>query len=379
MKIAFYTDTYHPTMDGVVRSIDLSREELINRGHRVYVFSPGNKEFVKLSGENDVYYYDSIPFKPYPKYRLAIKFPPSKFIQKAGIDIIHSHGMGSMGFAGRRTAKKLKIPLVGTFHTLIQYATHYLFKNKHLQDISQDIAWKYLRWYYNSCDITIVPTKTIASLVKKNGFKNVHVIPNGVDLKRFQNDNIKCSREMWDLEKDDPTFLFLGRLVKEKNLDVLIKGAKYMRKELPNMKILIAGEGPAKEYYIDLARRHKVEKYVKFLGFVPEEKIAELYKCSDVFVFPSKFETQGLSGIEAMANGKPIVGANYLAIKELVKDDKNGYLFDPDDPKDCAEKAIKAYHNKEKLSKGSLRLVQKYSIENTTNQLLEIYEKLLKN
>ncbi len=365
-------------MDGVVRSILQTREQLETLGDEMFIFTCGSKETILSNKDPNVFYYDSIPFTPYPNYRFAINpYPSASIIDSKKVQIIHSHGMGAMGIAALRIARKRRLPLVGSFHTYIQYATHYISNRTTIKNIAGRVAWKYLRWYYNKCDVIVVPSKTTMNLLSERGFRNIKVVSNGIDLDRFK--LIVPDRSKFGLSDDDAVFLFVGRLVVEKNLDVLIRASRRVLKKIPNAKFVIAGEGPAKHHYEQLVSEQKMNKRFAFLGFVPESDLISLYKCADVFVFPSKFETQGLSGIEAMASGLPVCGADYLSIKEIVKPGVNGDLFNPDDPGDCAEKMIACYENKDAYSKSALRLSKKYSIDKTTQKLRSIYLELLEH
>jgi len=378
MRIGYYTETYVPNVDGVVKSILAFRDQLVKSGDEVYIFTCGTQQLIQSNKDPYVFYYDSIPFKPYPSYRFALNpYPSSSIIDQKKIELIHSHGMGTMGIAAERIARKRKLPFIGSFHTLIQYATHYISKQATIQNFAKEIAWKYLRWYYNKCDFTIVPSQTISTLITKNGFNNVRVIPNGIDIEKFSSQKPEFTRADFGISDDDAVFLFVGRLVTEKNLDVLIRAAPLIIKEIPHARFVIAGTGPAEQYYKNLALSHKVDSKFAFLGFVPDNKIYSLYKNSDVFVFPSKFETQGLSGIEALASGLPVCGADYLAVSEIIQDGVNGTLFNPDDPKDCAEKAISAYDKRKSLSSNTISSVQKYSVSETTKQLKKLYDEAL--
>lgn len=378
MRIAYYSDTYLPTMDGVVKSMIEFRKQLEAYDHEVYIFAPGSREAIQSNTDSKVFLYNSITFSPYPSYRLALNpWPSMEIVESKKIEIIHSQTMGPMGYGARDIAKKKKLPFIGSFHTLIPYATHYISKRKDVQDVAKGIAWKYLRWYYGSCDVTIVPSNTIKELIEKERFTNVKVVENGINLIPFQKSI--PDRGMFNLNEGDTIFLFVGRIVKEKNLEVLIKAAKKIVKEIPNAKFVIAGKGPEENYYKELVIKEGVDHLFKFLGFVPDSKIYSLYKSADVFIFPSKFETQGLSGIEAMASGIPVVGADYLAISEVIQNDYNGLLFDPDSVDDLVEKVVMCLSKKKKYGKNAIESAQKYSIENTTNKLLEIYNELYIN
>ncbi len=377
MRIAYYTETYLPNMDGVVKSITQARDELQRTGDEVFVFTCGTKQLIQTNKDPFVHYYNSIPFHPYPNYRFAINpYPSSAIIDSKKIEVIHSHGMGTMGIAAMRIAHKRKLPLIGSFHTLIQYATHYLSSRKSVQDFAKEIAWKYLRWYYNKCDVTIVPSNTIKDLLEQNNFSHVRVVPNGIDTDAFVRS--ERNRDEFGLDEDDAVFLFVGRLVIEKNLDVLIKASKKISAEIPNAKFVVAGTGPAEQHYKTLVHDHKVDDKFKFLGFVPEQKMASLYKSADVFVFPSKFETQGLSGIEAMASGLPLCAADYLALKEIVTPGVNGYLFNPDNPEDLVENAVRTYDERRRLSHNSVKTAERFSISETTKELRKVYSDTVK-
>lgn len=376
MRIAYYSDTYLPTMDGVVKSMVEFRRQLEIYEHEVYFFAPGSKETIQSNSDSKVFLYNSITFTPYPAYRFALNpWSSQETVKLKKIEIIHSQSMGPMGYGARDIAKKKKLPFIGSFHTLIPYATHYISKRKDVQDFAKDVAWKYLRWYYSSCDVTIVPSNTIKELIEEEGFTNVKVVENGINLTPYTKStaNNNDNNSSFNFNEDDIILLFVGRIVREKNLEVLIRAAKKIIKEIPNVQFVIAGKGPEEDYYKKLVNEEEVSDYFKFLGFVPESKIYSLYKSADIFVFPSKFETQGLSGIEAMASGLPVVGADYLAIREIVQNDYNGVLFNPDDSDDLVEKVLKCLSNKKKYSKNAVESAQRFSIENTTDKLLKIY------
>jgi glycosyltransferase involved in cell wall biosynthesis len=145
-----------------------------------------------------------------------------------------------------------------------------------------------------------------------------------------------------------------------------------------NVHFTIVGGGPAEEYYKKRAKEEGVGHLFTFVGSVKPEEVLRYYYNADIFVFPSIFETQGLSGLEAMACGLPVAGADYLAIPDFVKDGYNGYLFDPFDVDDCAEKIVKTIGNRKKLRKGAIATGEKYALRKCTADLAEVYYKVLK-
>lgn len=379
MKIAFYTETYLPNKDGVVTSILTFRKSLENMGHEVYIFCAGDRKAKRENKDPRVFYHISAPFQPYPTYKIAL-FPFLSYtkIKDLGVDVVHSHGMASMGIAALEAAKTQKKPLVGTFHTLIPEATHYLSKRPIIKKTAEKFAWRYLKWYYNNCDATIAPSVVIKEMLEEHGVENVKVIPTGIDIQRF-NTNVsgEALRKRLDLGSKK-IVLTLGRLVLEKNLDVLINSALLILEEVPECKFLVVGEGPAANYYKKLIRKNGLEKWFLFINaIVPYDEVPSLYAASDLFVIPSKFETQGLVVLEAMACGKPVVGADYLALKEIIRDNYNGAKFSPDSPEDCAEKIIMTLKNKDKFKENARKTAEAFSTEKCANKLVKLYEELV--
>jgi len=379
MKIAFYTETYLPNKDGVVTSILSFRNVLENMGHEVYIFCAGDRKAKSENKDPRVFYHIAAPFRPYPTYKIALfPFLSNRKIKSLGVDVIHSHGMASMGMAALEAAKSQKRPLVGTFHTLIPEATHYLSKRAAIKKMAERFAWRYIKWYYNMCDATIAPSLVIKEMLEDHGVRNARVIPTGINIERF---NPKVSGESLRRKlglEDNKVVLNLGRLVLEKNLDVLINSALLVLEEIPECKFLIIGQGPAAGYYKRLIKKNGLEKWFLFINaIISSDKIPLFYAASDVFVIPSKFETQGLVVLEAMACGKPVVGADYLALKEIIKENYNGAKFDPDSPEECAEKIIMVLRNKNKFKSNARKTAEEFSIERCANKLVKLYEELI--
>jgi 1,2-diacylglycerol 3-alpha-glucosyltransferase len=379
MRIAFYTDTYLPNRDGVVTAIVNFRKQLEADGHEVFIFASGSRKAKKENTDPHVFFHLAVPFKPYPQYKIALfPFLSTSKAKQLGIDIVHSHGMAAMGLAAERTARALKVPYLGTLHTLIPRATHYIAGGlKPINKVTERIAWAYLKWYYNRCDVAIASSNTIRELMEEHGIRNVRVVPNGIDIERF---NPKVDegpvRDWWGL-RGNKVVLYIGRLVLEKNLDVVINSALLVLEKEPDARFLVVGTGPAAAYYRRLAEKKGVLDRFIFTGFVEDRWVPNYYACADAVVMPSKFETQGLVTLEAMACGKPVAGADYLATKEIIRDGVNGFLFNPDDPEECAEKIVEALHSKKKLRANARKTAEGYSIKRCTERLLSLYEELM--
>lgn len=372
MNIAFFTDTYLPNVDGVTTAVVNFKTELERRGHGVYVFAAGDAQAKKRNKDPHVFYYASTPFRPYPAYKIALfPFLAKREIEHLGIDIVHSHGMASMGLAAARAGHTLGLPLVGSFHTLVADATHYISDRRIAKALTKRIAWRYLEWYYNYCDATLAPSDSVKALLEGHGVKRVSIVPNGIDTRRFSPGDARALRSRLG---DGSIVLHVGRLVLEKNLDLLINAAKRVVRELPECRFVVLSDGPARERYLRRVDALRLRENFVFTGEVSPAELLSFYRCADVLAIPSKFETQGLVVLEAMACGVPVAGADYGAIPDFVKDGYNGYLFNADSASDCAETIIKALRNKSSAMRGNARkTAEKYSVQRCTDALLRAY------
>jgi len=364
MRIGFFTETYLPNKDGVVRSITETKKALEEKGHEVFIFAPRKINI----DEKNTFLFRSFPFPLYADYRISYPLFISSKIAKLKLDVIHTHGMAGIGLAGLRIAKKLKIPIVGTFHTHIPTAVkHYL--SRRFANVTESILWRYMAWYFNQCNGVIAPSEVIREDLERNGIRNIHVIPTGVDIKKFRIlKNVKKER----------TILYVGRIAKEKNIDILLGSAPHVISKLKGYKFIIVGVGPHLEPFQNDVMTKNLGEYFLFKGRLGDEDLVKEYNKASCLVFPSKFETQGLVAIEAMACGTPVAGSNFLAIKEYVKNGFNGYLFDPDDSRDCADKIMKTIRNRNRLKAGALSTSRQYSINKMAKKLERLYSSLVK-
>jgi 1,2-diacylglycerol 3-alpha-glucosyltransferase len=378
--IAFYTDTFLPAVDGVVTSILNFRQELMRRGHDVYVFASGDsntKAMTKM--HKNIFVTNGMKFKNYPQYNLALfPFLSTLKLSRVKVDVIHAHTPFTMGFYALLQAKVSRTPLVGSFHTLFtdkavldEYIT-----DVHLRKLAYRYSWPYAKFFYNKCDEVIAPSETIKTLLGSKGIGcgNTCVVPNSVDLKRFNTkvDGGKTRKHILNGKKGK-VVMYVGRLSKEKRLDTFIKAARLLKDK--DINFVICGDGPARSYYHEMVSSMHLNK-VKFTGFIDHKALPEHYAACDLFCIPSTFETQGIVSVEAMASGKPVVGADYLALKELIKNGYNGEKFAPGDFYGCARKIEKVLYNIDSY-KGMVDTAKKYSIEKTTDELLSSYKAVI--
>ncbi len=374
MKIGFFTDTYLPTVDGVVTSVLTAKRQLEALGHEVVVFAPGKGR--GRGREDGVIYLRAREFRSYPGYWLAI-FPTREvaMVKAEGVDIIHGHGLGFMGIKGLWASWQVKIPMVQSFHTMVMDALPYYspFRlNPHLLNRGLRL---YLKVFLNRCKNVIVPTKAVMAEIRLLA-PRAHIsgiVPTGVDLARFHPGIDGFSvRQKWGLNGHD-VILHVGRVAAEKNMKLLLDAFPSVLKERPGAKLLVVGRGPYLSRAFALSRKKGLSKDVIFTGFVSDWELPKYYAACDTFAIASKFETQALVVLEAMACGKPVAGANFRAIPEFVKDGKNGFVFDPDSSKHCADAIVSCLEQAPELSGGARATAEDYSVEKCARRLVKVY------
>ncbi len=379
MKIALFTDSYLPTVDGVVTSVLTTRRQLEANGHEVVVFAP---EDPKRRGtrEEGTIYVRAKEFRSYPGYRLAV-FPGREvdLVKDLDIDVIHIHGVGFVGIKGLWASWQARIPSVQTFHTMIQDTLPFYSPfgiNLHVLERGLRL---YLRVFLRKSQGVVVPSQAVLDeiLALSPDASITDVIPTGVDPQRFRPDvSGRSVRTKWGLNGSD-VILHVGRVAPEKNLATLIHAFPRVREANPDAKLLVVGRGPYMEKYYDLVRHMGLAGDVIFTGFVPDVDLPKYYAAADVFAIASKFETQGLVVLEALASGTPVAGANYRAIPEFVHDGVNGYLFDPSDSAGCASAILSCLDRCDAMREPARESALPFSVERCTHRLERVYERLV--
>ncbi|MCX6651042.1 MAG: glycosyltransferase [Methanomassiliicoccales archaeon] len=368
-----FTDSYLPTRDGVVTSLLLTKRELERMGHEVFVFAPqpakGDPE------EPGVQYFRSIGFPQYSGYRIPI-FPTNKceLLQHLDVDVIHIHGVMFQAVRGLLAGRALKKPAVLTFHTMVTEAAKFYNATPFPEWVVQLGMWSYLRIILQRPEVVVVPTQTIKTEIKRYAphIRRFEVIPTGVDLDRFH-PGIDGSevRKRHHLE-GKKVIMHLGRIAWEKNIDLVLRGFARLSYQEKDTVLVIVGDGPAKEHLQKLAKELGVEDKVIFTGFVPDEELPQHYAACDVLTLASKFETQGLVILEAMAEGKPVSGIRYRAVAELIREGVNGSLFE-ETPESWSQATMRLLQDPERYRKGALAKAKEFSAGQWATRLLDIY------
>lgn len=389
MRIGIFTDTYPPYINGVSTSIVMLKGALEKLGHEVFIVTVNNENLsYKYEDDNKIIRLPGIPIGIYD-YRLTGIYPVRVInkIKNWNLDVIHSQTEFGVGTFARLIAKQMNIPIVHTYHTMYEDYVHYITKG-YFNGTSKKIV-EYLTKFY--CDKTatelIVPTKKAYDLFKDKYKvdRNVHIIPTGIEIDRFYRENFKISqilelRRKLSIQEDDFVILFVGRLGKEKSVDVLIEGEKEIIKKHRNVKLLIVGDGPDMGHFKKMVKEYHLEKNVIFTGKVPYDDIPLYYEAADLFATASKTETQGLTVIEAMAASLPVLAINDDSFRIVVVDELNGYLFE--DLKDYLKKVDYLVNNQKVLSKMSKQArvsAETHSSKYFAERVLDVYKTAITN
>lgn len=326
MKIAYFTDSYYPMLNGVTISIDYFTQEQRKKGHTVYIFSPEIPGYT--DDRPDVFRFSSLRVtNSEPQVRVPL-VPPYEIIRdisQMDFDIIHAHGNGFFSLLGYQVAKLKGVPYVATFHTELTKYTHYFLKGKVLKPQMME---RFLRVMGNLCDQVITPSEKMKDALRKYGVKKpITVIPNFIHLEKFKNaKNTGYLRNRFSIPQDVPIILTVGRMGYEKNFPFLIKVFEKLSKEEKKSHLVLIGHGTELETFKDMADKLHIADRIHFTGKILGAEMPKMYKEADIFVFPSKTETQGMVVLEAAAAGLPIVVGTDKAYLGMVDDQENGFV-----------------------------------------------------
>jgi glycosyltransferase involved in cell wall biosynthesis len=376
MKIAVFSDNYFPEVNGLVTTLLNQFRVFGSEGHDVLVFTPRQKSHVAIPHVRHIQS-QSFPSLVYPNMRVGFPSPGVvwKRFDAERPDIVHIHTPFLMGYAGIRAARKLGVPVVGTYHTKLDDFVELvsLFGLTGLAGGRQAgmafrkrLSWLWTNAVYGRCDAVTCPTVTMDTILKEKGLaRRTVVISNGVDLGLFHSKTDFSPRLR---------VIHFGRISPEKNIDVLIRAMPYIRQDV---MMDIAGDGPDLKRLKKMVGHMRVEKRIRFLGAFTRATLAYLLRNYDVFLTASDMETQGLAALEAAASGLPIICVDKLAVQELVED--NGFVVKTGDHRAMAECVNVLYENPgliEKMGRRSRQIAEMHDVESTARQLLGLYEQL---
>ncbi len=409
MRIGLFSDSYLPSLDGISYSIESFRIELEKRGHEVIVFAPAPGMRYKEKIPN-IIRFPAVKGLFYDDYLTSMFFPPEALqrIKKKQLDVIHFHTPSQVGLLGAYYAIRNDVPLLGTYHTdLYQYVSHYpqvlpgtialsllaplitrggladfrsavsgLKPSRSIDKWNKKILVRGVTMLHDKCDYVIAPSHKIEKqLLSWHTSSPIRVLPTGVDKITTNQRAVTLFRHRHGIEDNEKILLFVGRLGSEKNIELILSSMPQVLKQVPHAKLVLVGRHEHQAKLEQMAQDLDISHKVVFAGFIEHDKLGAVYEASDVFVFPSKTDTQGLVLHEAANSGLPIVMVD-KDITEVVKDGVNGYIV-RSSAKEMAKKIIAILSDdalKQSMSEASARMAAKYSVEHQTILLEKLYE-----
>lgn len=380
MNIAMFSDVGWPQRNGVVVVMRDFANELVKQGHNVILFfpKPGKNPEAdpNLDSKVKVHYIPSVPFPSYPGYRITTIFSPNseKVFKEFKPDVVHIHSPFGAGLLGINLAKKHKLPVVGTYHTLLPEYLAYLpipiLKNTKL---AKDLTWKVTNHIYNKCNLVTTPSPMMLEELEKNKLKApARVLSNGINLENFSYKK--------DLTKPiSKIIIYFGRVSFEKGIDKIIDAIEILKDESYDAKLMIIGNGPAYDSLKKQAEKLNLTNEVKLTNFFAHKDLPQYVKDASVFVSASTTETFGLTYIEAMSFGLPCIAAKAAAAKNMIKEDENGIFFKPDDANDLAKQIKILLEDEQKIktmAKNAIEYSKTFSIESITKDLVKMYSEV---
>ncbi|MFN6338345.1 MAG: glycosyltransferase family 4 protein, partial [Cyanobacteriota bacterium] len=319
MKIAFFTETFLPKVDGIVTRLTKTVQHLVDAGDEVLIFcpegAPESWQGARIVGV------PAMPLPLYPELKLALPRPSvSEALEGFGPDLVHVVNPAVLGLGGIWLAKTRNIPLVASYHThLPKYLEHYGM------GMLEPLLWELLKAAHNQALLNLCTSTAMVDELSAKGIQHTALWQRGVDTELFRPElRTAAMRRRLHGGPDDTgnLLLYIGRLSAEKQIERI----RPVLEALPDTRLALVGDGP---YRASLERLFEGTP-TTFVGYLAGEELASAYACGDAFLFPSSTETLGLVLLEAMAAGCPVVGAARGGIPDIVSDGVNGFLYDPD-------------------------------------------------
>ncbi len=375
VRIGFFTEVYRPVVNGVVESIDGLAEGLRERGHAVYCFAPrmpGAQSAPERDGR--IFEMPSLPLPANTPYRLTLPLVSRRNVNNVikRLSLVHAHSMFVTGWMALRYARRYGMPIVYTYHTKLEAYAHYIpFE----PNATRFAASQLTRTFGNLVDAIVVPTPAMALHLREIGVEaRIEIVPSGIDVERFaagrRDERVRARLRIRESER---MVLFVSRLAREKNVDLLLEA--FADANDPALRLVIAGDGPARDELENRAIELGVRDMVIFLGAVERDVLPDLYASADAFVFPSTSETQGLVQAEALAAGARIIAADAPQNREVLGD--GALLVRP--TREAFARALREVPASPDaaLAQRAKTASARFSIERQTERMLELYASLL--
>ncbi|UKS24831.1 glycosyltransferase family 1 protein [Paenibacillus sp. HWE-109] len=374
MRVALFTDTFLPDINGVAKTLGRWTRFLESKGIACQVFAPTSV----TEDDSDIFRVErfySIPFLLYPECRLAIPNPVQlrKSLHAFQPTLIHCATPFNLGLFGLHHARKHRTPLVASYHTHFdQYLNHYKIP------WVEPTLWKYMQWFHQSCQRVYVPSQSTLDHLHAKGLRQLEIWSRGVDTERFQPIvDRKSVLEAYGVDPAKFVMLYVGRIAPEKSIEVALDSYMALPQAIQeDTHLIIAGDGPSAGM---LRECYEGNPGVTFTGFVQGANLAELYAAADVFLFPSATETFGNVVLEAMACGTTVIGAAAGGVMDNIQHDVTGLLCPPGDVAAFMQAVIRLHASHEtrcRLALAGREYALRQSWDQIFHKLLASYEEI---
>lgn len=364
MRIALFTETFLPKVDGIVTRLRHTVEHLQRSGDQVLVVSPDGG-LTEYKGAK-IYGVSGFPLPLYPELKLALPRPSiGVALEEFRPDLIHVVNPAVLGLAGLYYAKMMQVPLVASYHThLPQYLHHYGL------GMLEGVMWELIKASHNQAQLNLCTSTAMVDQLREHGIERLDLWQRGVDTETFHPD--LASEEMRSHlsqgHPESPLLLYVGRLGAEKEIERI----KPVLEAIPDARLALVGDGPNRS----VLEKHFAGTPTHFVGYLTGKALGSAFACADAFVFPSRTETLGLVLLEAMAAGCPVVAARSGGIPDIVTDGVNGYLFDPADDRGAiaaTQRLLNQQQERETLRQNARVEAERWSWAAATRQLQNYY------
>lgn len=380
MRIGLFTDIYLPTVFGTELATERVRKTLAGMGHRVYVFAPETPGYRDESRQ--VFRFRSQRIPSNPESRLAFSFLPVgrsyREVLDFHLDVAQAQTVGAMGMLARRMAQHQGIPLLYAHHSM--YPAYAGSESADAQ-LVPSLVRTYTKWFAGRADAILAPTLKVKRLLSDWGIVQdipVHVLPTGVDPSVFHRnaESGRRTRAALGIPEDRTVLLTVSRLVREKNLDLLLDSFRKIARADPRTLLLIVGEGSYRGHLEKHARGLGIASRTIFAGLVPHEAVPAFYRAADIFLFPSVIESQGLVVLEALASGLPVIAPRDDAYEQFLSGGLTGRLVSPATASAFARSTLELAGDRRlraRLARAAVRLSREYTLDKMAEDLVEIY------
>ncbi|WP_414512654.1 glycosyltransferase family 4 protein [Nostoc sp. PCC 9305] len=369
MRIALFTETFLPKVDGIVTRLRHTVDHLQRSGNQVLVIAPDGG-ITEHKGAK-VYGVTGFPLPLYPELKMALPRPAIGYaLEEFKPDIIHVVNPAVLGLSGIFYSKILKIPLVASYHThLPQYLQHYGL------GMLEGFLWELLKGAHNQAALNLCTSTAMVEELTAHGIERVDLWQRGVDTELFHPDlaSVEMRSRLSQNHPESPLLLYVGRLSAEKEIERI----KPILEAIPEARLALVGDGPHRQ----ALQKHFAGTNTYFVGYLMGQELGSAFASADAFIFPSRTETLGLVLLEAMAAGCPVVAARSGGIPDIVTDGVNGYLFEPTaDVQGALAATVRLLEQKQQrdiIRQNARQEAESWGWAAATKQLQDYYQKVI--